>query len=264
MSSPLIPTRLAHFIEYVGPSYGTVELSKFLSAIVEMQLPEVVVELGTGLGASAIWMAHALKRNGIGHLWTVDDGESFERRPQIFADIVSYLRDNNIATFAPCGSQEYFTEIARAFEVQDYVTFIKSKLRVHERGHFDSYPFNDKRIDLLFSDFAHGPSTVLSLLAHFLPRMSAASSMFIDSASTSWPTYLLLENVVSNLNHGIVPYELQARSDANLNGVMQNRRINLIHLTKKKGRNQNSTAWLKIEPVDVFPHPRVAMHNLKD
>ena len=36
-------------------------------------------------------------------------------------------------------------------------------------------------IDLLFSDFRHGPSDVLAVLDHFLPRMAPRSSIFIDS-----------------------------------------------------------------------------------
>jgi hypothetical protein len=46
-----------------------------------------------------------------------------------------------------------------------------------------------------------------------------------------------------------------------LGAVMKNRRVVLVHLTEWKARDQNSTAWLKIEPIDLLPQPRAVMHG---
>ncbi len=127
--------------------------------------------------------------------------------------------------------------------------------------HFRGYPFANAPIDLLFSDFMHGPGDVLALLGHFLPRMAPASSILIDSASTLLPSYLLLEQLVAQLAQGHVPAALQERCPVDLGPVMKNRRVILVHLTEAKARDQNSTAWLKIEPVDLLPQPRTAMHG---
>jgi hypothetical protein len=98
-------------------------------------------------------------------------------------------------------------------------------------------------------------------LGHFLPRMSLASSIFIDSVSTAWSSYLLLEQLVSQLNQGTIPMSLQSLCDADLRGVFQDRRITLVHLTETKDRDQNSTSWLKLEPIDLQPHPRTRMRG---
>jgi hypothetical protein len=119
-------------------------------------------------------------------------------------------------------------------------------------------------VDLLFSDFNHGPSAVLDILGHFLPRMATASSIFIDGASTSWPSYLLLEHLTEQLNRGMMPALLQERSDVDLKAVLEGRRIVLVHLTKTQKRTKNSTAWLKLEPTDLQPHPATAVRGLTE
>jgi hypothetical protein len=85
--------------------------------------------------------------------------------------------------------------------------------------------------------------------------MSAASSIFIDRASTNWPSYLLLEQLIAQLNGCHVPRVLQDRCPVDLDQVIKNRRIVWVHLTKRKQHHQNSVAWLKIEPIDLLAHP---------
>src|SRR3546814_13748221 len=66
----------------------------------------------------------------------------------------------------------------------------------------------DMKIDLLFTDYQHDPAAILALLSHFLPSMAEASSILIDSAPTSFASYLLLERVIEQFNAGPVPGEL--------------------------------------------------------
>jgi hypothetical protein len=107
----------------------------------------------------------------------------------------------------------------------------------------------------------HGPADILALLGHFLPRMSPASSILIDSAPTLLPSYLLLEQLAAQLNAGHIPAALQEQCRVDLGPVMKNRRVVLVHLTEQKARDQNGTAWLKLEPIDLLPQPRTAMHG---
>ena len=37
------------------------------------------------------------------------------------------------------------------------------------------------------------------------------------------------------------------------------RRFTLMHLVERRARKQNSTAWIKVEPVDYVPHPMTLM-----
>ena len=46
---------------------------------------------------------------------------------------------------------------------------------------------------------------------------------------------------------------------AALRAKVANKRFTLVHLTEVKDRDQNSTAWLKIEPLDILPHPATRM-----
>ncbi len=151
--------------------------------------------------------------------------------------------------------------MSRALDLGAHLTFLHRAMDLGDPLHFDAYPFAGEPIDLLFSDFCHGPADVLAVLGQFLPRMAPASSILIDSASTSWPSYLLLEQLVAQRDRGQIPVALQERSRVDLGPVMKNRRVVLVHLTEWKPRDQNSTAWLKIEPIDLLPQPRTQMHK---
>jgi len=249
--------------DVAGAVFGTEDFSLFLYSLVRMQAPVAIVELGTGLGASAFWMALAAKQNGVGHVWTVDDLNQFERYDGLLGKTIAHLRGIGFGPLEATTPGQYFDEVSNLLGLRSQISFVKEKIELEERLHFDRYPFANERIDLLFSDFKHGPDDVLSILGHFLPRMSAASSIFIDSAPTAWPSYLLLEQVVSHLNGGHIPAALQDRTAIDLGPVMRNRRIVLVHVTEKdRKRAQNSTAWLKIEPIDVVPQPRASMRGV--
>jgi hypothetical protein len=256
--------KLLSISDFTGPAYGTEDFCLFLYSLVRLQAPKVMVELGTGFGTSALWMALGAKQNGSGHVWTIDDGGLFRRHAQVVSMLLEHLKKKLEIELPPSADEhEYLGALAEALKLTSFLTFIRSKMDVAEQGHFDRYAFSGKPIDLLFSDFRHGATDILSILGHFLPRMADASSIFIDSASTAWPSYLVLEQVVSLLNRGQAPRELQRQSACDLSELMRNRRIVLIHLTEQKNRPQNSTAWLKIEPIDVVPHPRTYMRGMQ-
>ncbi|MFA6024046.1 MAG: class I SAM-dependent methyltransferase [Candidatus Gracilibacteria bacterium] len=54
----------------VGPATG-----KMLHWLVRVLEPEVVLEIGTSVGYSALWMASALEKNQRGQLWTIESHE---------------------------------------------------------------------------------------------------------------------------------------------------------------------------------------------
>lgn len=252
---------LLELTETIGMVFGTDSFSLFLHSIVRMQVPEVIVELGTGLAVSALWMASGTQKNGKGHVWTVDNFEYFDTHREKVCDLAKTLREKGIITGDDPGAAEFYSDVSKCFELDDHLTFVKSAMVLEEKGHFDRYPFADKSIDLLFSDFKHDGATILAILGHFLPRMSPSSSIFIHSASTSWSSFLLLEHLCTQLNSGRIPKTLQDFCSKDLGEVLRHRRIVLVHLTERKDSNQNSAAWLKIEPVDVFPQPYSLMRR---
>src|SRR5262249_30868892 len=127
------------------------------------------------------------------------------------------------------------------------------------QGHFDRYPFSKKKIDLIFSDFIHGPLDILRIFAQFAPRMSDSSSIFIDSAPTLWQSHLLLEQLVSSLNRGRIPHAMRGWLSEKSCDIILSRTYQLIPLTIPNRSHQNSTAWIKIAPSDLFPHPLAPM-----
>lgn len=254
--------RIMLLSDVAGTVFGTEEFSLFLYSLVRMHIPKTIVELGTGLGASAFCMALAARRNGVGHVWTVDNLDLFKSEDTLLEGIISSLRKVQFASLEVSTPQQYFQDISKLLNLDKYLTFVYDTIDLDEEQHFDRYPFGDKMIDLLFSDFKHGPMDILDLLGHFLPRMAPTSSIFIDSAPTAWPSYLLLEQLAHQINRGQIPKLLQDRCSVDLGQVMKNRRIILVHLTECKERSQNSTAWLKIEPIDLFPQPQTYMRLL--
>jgi hypothetical protein len=255
--------RLLLLSDVAGAVFGTEDFSLFLYSLVRMHAPATIVELGTGLGASAFWMALAAKNNGEGHVWTVDDLHQFERYSGLLGKTVAHLNAVGFGSIHATTPDQYFREISSLLDLDKHLTFVSHRIDLNEGGHFDRYPFADTKIDLLFSDFKHGPDDVLAILGHFLPRMSPASSILIDSAPTAWPSYLLLEQLIAHLNRGNVPAALQDRCAIDLGPVIRNRRILLVHLTERnRQRAQNSTAWLKIEPIDLVPQPRTSMRSV--
>lgn len=51
----------------VGPETG-----RMLHWLVRVAEPKAIVEIGTSVGYSALWMASALEKNGKGELWTIE------------------------------------------------------------------------------------------------------------------------------------------------------------------------------------------------
>ncbi len=242
----------------IGEEFGTDHLSLFLYSLIRMNRPTNIVELGTGFGLTAFWMAYAAKLNRSGHVWTVDDFEMLRRRN--FRAIVLRLRQAGFKKLHHADPAAYFQSMCTSLGLGNHVTQVPRRIDLSDVSHFQAYPFVQQPIDLLFSDFQADPESVLRLLGHFLPRMAQASSIFIDSAAGWWPSYLLLEMTVNQLNQGQIPDTL-TRWGFDLTRTMSNRRLTLIHLTKPARTTQNATSWLKIEPLDVMPHPLTAMHG---
>ena len=230
---------LIQFVNDAGPTYGTENRAWFLYAITKMHRPGLAIELGTGLGTTAFAIAQAMKQNGMGRLFTFDDGSHWHT-----------TRANPVVKAFGSHDQDpyrgFIAAMVGRFKLAGHLTFAERRL--------PPYPKPEKPIDLLFSDYRHDVPGLVDLFSAYLPLMSEASSMFIDSASTFHPAYMFLENLVDMLNRGRVPrFLIEASDDPE---YLKNRRFTLVHLTEPAKSEQNSMAWLKIEPVDIIPYPR--------
>lgn len=69
---------LREWSDVAGAVYGSEDQAQLFYALIKMQKPEVVLELGTALGVTSFWMAQAVKENGTGRVFTVDNGEAWK------------------------------------------------------------------------------------------------------------------------------------------------------------------------------------------
>jgi predicted O-methyltransferase YrrM len=250
--------------EKMGWVYGSDDLCVFLYSMVKRQRPKLVIELGTGLGVSTVWMAAAMRENSIGQLHTFDNGSHFIRPS------MSSLFDERDGLLGPLAIfSEENRDISRFIEmilltadVQEYVTFHAGDINLSE---LVSQPTYAEGIDMLFSDFDHGPDMIMELLARFLPLLRPAGSIFIDSASTHRMSYLVLERAIDALNSrkipsGIAHYLSEAKMDS-LDRRLRSSRLILTHLIERQDRPQNSTSWIQLEPLNMSPGLATNMHG---
>ena len=248
-TSPRHIAELKDFTDRVGLIYGTEDWCMFLYALAKMHAPRQVLELGFGVGACSLWLAQAMRENGAGHVYTVDDGRDWAK--VLAGNEAAFAPDERIPVFT-----DYVAHLRQRFGVADQLTHIAHSI--------PPFPRLEQPIDMLFSDFMHGPNDILQILGHYLGCMAPASSIFIDSASTSFPSYALLELLVPQMNQGRLPQMLmelipEPQLEATLKLVRASR-FDLIHMTEHKRRAQNSTAWIKIQPLDLRAYPRTVFH----
>ena len=239
--------KLLQYTQVFGPSYGTEDSSIFLYSLVKMHRPKTILEIGTGLGVCAFQMAMAVRENDYGHVYTLDDGSHWER---------NHVLAEKLALVPPGTAYGEFLDFAAdKIGLTPFVTFLSDSV--------PPYPTVDEPIDLLFSDFLHGPDNILELLAFYLPLVSECCSIFIDSASTLRSSYDLLEDLIPQLNTGKPPDSLMKRvaddQHAAFETLLSQRRYSLIHLTERKNRSQNSMAWIRVEPREGGPYPATKM-----
>jgi Methyltransferase domain len=249
----------------IGSIYGSEDLAVLFYSLAKRERPNRVVELGTGLGVCSFWIAHALQENGSGHLWTFDDGLNFENKFTDYFHERLKLLGKLLGLQTLCNEvlsySDYFTEMTSFLKLEEHITLIQESIDFQDQMIKPHWTFLDEPIDWLFSDIRHGPEAILFLLAEFLPFLASCSSIFIDS--TLLTSYLTLERTVEQLNRGCIPRQFLEvtceKRRARLVDLVHQRKFTLIHLIERKDRSQNSTAWIRIEPIDFMPHPQTRM-----
>lgn len=288
---------LGEWTEIFGEAYGTEDQAGLFYSLTKMQSPLNVLELGTGFGVTAFWMAQAMKENGGGHIWSVDNGEHWasialmleKGVPAQLAPLVERVRAHRwlgevvFPKRVPTSAQgmqgtqvadywKILNDGARVMGLESHVTFLKGSFLTGDSIEVSAkaYPFLEtvlaEPIDILFADVEHSIQSVLVNLSQFLSFMSDSASIFIDSASTWLPSYLTLEQTIQQLNNGKLPaiFLSGANSEkkARLLEIVATRRFTLIPLVEKKNRGQNGLAWIKIDPINVVPYPLTAMRGV--
>jgi predicted O-methyltransferase YrrM len=250
---------LGRLRDTLGAAFGSDLVAQFLYVLVRMHRPDMVVELGRGLGLSALHLAVAAAENGTGRVITVDDEDSLRARFDVPA-IGQALAERQLVAAATASGRDMVDQLAAALGVTDRLIQVQAKLDLAGPQLVGELPLAGASIDLLFSDFHHAPEAIVRILAWALPRMSPCASIIIDSASTWWPSWLLLERLVGMLSAGQVP-EMLADADPRIRHMAGRRRFTLVPLTMPGRDSQNGPAWLRIEPLDLVPWPNTVMRS---
>jgi predicted O-methyltransferase YrrM len=218
--------------------YGTEDFSIFLYSLIKMRKPNNILELGTGVGSTMLWSALACKENGFGKVTTIDNGLHWVE------DIQHY--DNDL--FKNKKYYDFINNIINDYDINDYVVFKNENISI------ESFNNIDFKIDILFSDFDHGPDTIQNIVISCLDKVSDESIIFIDSASTYYPSYLFLESLVNKLNSNGLVDSLSLNDKAE--EFVSKSKFSLVHLIEDKDRSQNSTAMIEIKPKSEFPNSK--------
>jgi len=232
---------LRELTDRVGSYYGTEIRSMFLYCLVKMHKPTKILELGTGFGISALWMARGLWENGEGTIHVADRGFEFDEKKK------SLFHPDELKENFP----DYFKSMIRRHGLEDHINFIETS--------FPPFPSPEKEFDFIFSDYKHGPANILDILGFYLPKMSRNSNFFIDSAPSLFGSYMMLQELMSIFKRGQVPELLLQRTSPeerdNLREFVRTHQIQAVPITENINRSQNSFMWLRIQPIDLMPRP---------
>lgn len=228
----------------IGHIYGTDDFPIYVYSLIKMQKLETLVEYGTGLGATALWCGQALKENGHGKIYTIDNGY----------DWPANITRPELARYKELEYKDYIKGAIDDFGLAPYIDFYKEIIDVNKK-------YTDKALDLVFSDYNHTPDNVLRSLTALIPRMAENSYIFIDGASCFLPTYWMLKELISMLNAGKIPKAMREESE-NTKALIAKIRTSTFSITdiiEAKNRKQNNTLCLSIRPIDIFPYDRSFM-----
>lgn len=213
-----------------GKTYFTEDFSLYFYSLIRMTNPNLVVELGTGLGTTSFLAAQACKENNNGKVITFDNFSQWveEHDPE------KWIKDH-----------------IEKFDLQDRLFFIKAEgLDIHNNLK------EVKEINIFFNDINCEPVNFLKIMGWMLPRVNKEAYLFIDGGATYWPSYCIIEMTLEKLNAGKIPKTLYEfiENPEDYEKILKRFTFSNIYLKKfrNNGRNQNSVAMIKIQECDIL------------
>ena len=244
-----------------GPAFGSQTLSMLLHVLALREKPETVLELGTGLGVTTMWIAAAQALNGTGTTLTVDDGSLMPLKNQHLAARIAQL-------FPNCPNFDaYMAALVGSFTFGQRVRYLPRHLDLSgPEALIQTLDLPDgtaSTVDWFFCDFSHGPREVETFIATALALGSPSFNLFIDSASTLSPSFLVAELIIDQLRRGKIPEFIDAIGEDALrdrvSGLIARREFSIHHFVEKADNAQNSTMLIHVRPVDQIPYPPTVM-----
>src|SRR5699024_8518443 len=196
-----------------------------------------------------------LKENKTGSLHSFDSGKDSQKILSQMRTIKKELLEKNdelaLDKFPTKYYFNYLRETRTLLNLDSYIEFHCKK--IHSMIDIIKEIPSDSKIDLVFSDFRHGPSDILDILSTFLPYMNENSHILIDSVPSNDISRLTIEQLIKDLNDSKIPSAMLSFDDKehrwrNIQLVTQ-RKFKLNHIVEIDSSHQNSTAWISIEPI---------------
>jgi len=220
--------KISRYVKEIGHIYETGDFSFYFYGLIKMINPKIILELGTGYGATAFMAAQACKEKSNGLVISYDDGsqwqESFEYE--------SFMKDK-ISEFGLSGHLDFRKkniDLIKFDELQDL-----------------------KEVNVIFNDINAQPRYFFSVLNFLLPRVNKEAYFFIDRGATFWPNFCAIELTLEKLNYGKIPrsmYQFIENPDE-FEKLVKKYKFSVQYVKKDSTTEQDSFALIKIEDFDI-------------
>lgn len=219
---------IVKYVKEIGKIYETEGFSFYLYGLIKMIKPSLILELGTGYGATAFMAAQACKENGCGKVVTVDDGSQW-------TEVFNY--------------SDFMHGKIKSFEIDNFINFQETKLNLLS---FDELK-HLREVNIVFNDIDASPRYFFSLLNFLLPRINKECYFFIDRGATFWPNYCAIELTLDKLNYGKIPRSLCQFIDdkSKFEDLIKKYKFTVQYVRKNSNSDQDSFALIKIEEYDI-------------
>ena len=219
---------LKRYTDGFGQLYGSEDLCFLLYSLVKMRKPEFVLELGTGMATTALWMGMALKENKHGKITTIDNGSHW-----------------------PLVIERFGSQLPKRYQLENYDDYVKRVVddySLSQQIQFENIPIEkyqtENEIDILFSDYSHYIYNIYDIFSKYLVKMKSDSYLIIDSVPGNKHSWIGLKNLIHSLNNGEVPSYITDTTE--IHNKIKNSIFSLIPILENKNREQNSTAMIHI------------------
>lgn len=218
-----------------GYIYGSELISQQLYLLIKREKLKNIIELGTGLGVSSVWMGRALLENGEGILKTFDNLNHSEKLKEL-----------------ELSQEKVISENIKQLNLSNTILFYKCSIDF-ENKEFQNNLLDTNGIDLIFSDFSHGIADIQDIFKMFLPYLDKSMHIFIDSVPNNDNSKKYLDELIVNLNNSKIPdffYTQNSKTDVwkSIQNILSSN-FSLQHIVEKDIKHQGSTSWITIKKV---------------
>lgn len=220
--------KVVDHVKTTGHIYETGDFAFYFYGLIKMIKPQVILELGTGYGATAFLAAQACKENNQGKVISFDDGSQWQENVPYKKFIDEKIKDLNLSPYIDFRNQTL--DLQKFEEIKEL-----------------------KEVNVVFNDINAQPRYFFSMLNFLLPRVNKETYFFIDRGATFWPSFCAIELTLEKLNLGKIPRSLYQFIDdpEKFESLVKKYKFSVQYVRKVSNSDQDSFALIKIEEYDI-------------